>query len=312
MIPVIPVIPVIETTSSARALTRFSLNSPDARRLVQFYVQAFGAQVTTHRRHESSFSVLGPSTPSTPGTSVIPATPATPATTGGTEHTLLRLGEATLEVVQFDHPGRPYPHDLAPYDTRFQHLAIVVTDMQRAVERLAQTDGWSAISTGGPQTLPDESGGVTAFKFRDPDGHPLEFLQFAAARIPAHWRAMPGGANCQGIDHSAVSVADVQRSVLFYESLGLHQATRTLNQGAAQERLDGVAAPTVDVIGLEPPRATPHVELLRYHTSVRPRHDAPAANDVAATRLVFTVGGGTAGGARRLIQDPDGHFLQFE
>jgi catechol 2,3-dioxygenase-like lactoylglutathione lyase family enzyme len=283
---------MLENLPAVHALIRFGMNSPNARRLLQFYEQACGARL--QRSERKGNDALTPDS----------------RTGGRVQSTVLRLGDTSVELWEFDAPGRPYPDALSPYDTRFQHLGIVVTDMRLAMERLAQTDGWSAISTGGPQNLPPDDGGVTAFKFRDPDGHPLEFLQFPKGNVPAHWRDA-GGVH-QGVDHSALSVSDAGRSVRFYESLGLRTSNRTLNQGAAQERLDGVAAPTVDVIGLAPARATPHVELLHYHASGRPTHDPPALNDIAATRLIFAAEFPSGNDSHRLIQDPDGHFLQFD
>ena len=41
------------------------------------------------------------------------------------------------------------------------------------------------ISPDGRVRLPDNSGGVTAYKFRDHDGHPLELLEFPQGRIPS-------------------------------------------------------------------------------------------------------------------------------
>ncbi len=274
------------------ALARFGLNSPRARRLAQFYEQAFGAHVELReRRDEHRLAQFA-------------------GIQGGAERLVMTMGDAALEVLEFDQPGRPYPPEISPCDTRFQHFAIVVTDMHDAMERLSRTTGWTAISTGGPQQLPRENGGVTAFKFRDPDGHPLEFLKFAAGQTPAHWRKTTG-VGVLGIDHSALSVADTTRSVHFYESLGLVPSSRSLNQGIEQERLDGVPDPVVDVISLTPLSPTPHVELLHYHTRSRATHEALRSVDDAATRLVF-VGRGIAGNeADRLIQDPDGHFLQF-
>jgi catechol 2,3-dioxygenase-like lactoylglutathione lyase family enzyme len=292
------------------ALVGFGMNSPNARRLVSFYEQALGARVQRRARWDPHRFVRWA------------------GIRGGAESTLLRVGESAIELFEFDHPGRPYPQELSPFDTRFQHLGIVVSDMQAAVEHLAQTAGWTAISEG-PQRLPNAAGGVTAFKFRDPDGHPLEFLQFAAGNTPPHWRDTTSSAVHLGIDHSALSVADASRSVHYYESLGLTVSNRSLNQGIEQERLDGVTAPRVDVIALAPPRPTPHVELLHYHTTVRPLHDVPAGNDDAAIRLIFTAGhaGADATDAKdpgdpgdpgepnepgdALIQDPDGHFLQL-
>jgi len=50
---------------------------------------------------------------------------------------LLRLGEEVVELLEFFAPGRPYPNDVAASDILFQHLAIVVSDMDAAYERLS-------------------------------------------------------------------------------------------------------------------------------------------------------------------------------
>ena len=285
------------------ALVRFGLNTSDAPRLLQFYAGAFGAQRQP--------GTLPPAVPPAraPDDSHHVSIPRVP---GRVTRILLSLGDATLEISQFDTPGRPYPPNLPPDDPRFQHLCIVVSDMQAAMERLSRTGGWCSISTDGPQELPAGNGGVTAFKFRDPDGHPLELLQFPAGNVPAHWRDVQKSALHLGIDHSAISVTDAGRTVRFYESLGLHRTGQTLNQGPAQQRLDGVAAPVVEVIALTPPQPTPHVELLHYHTALRPMHEVPAVNDIAATRLVFAAASAATRAEDYLIQDPDGHFLHFE
>ncbi|MGB8684208.1 MAG: hypothetical protein WCD12_15080, partial [Candidatus Binatus sp.] len=60
---------------------------------------------------------------------------------------------------------------------------------------------------------------VTALKFRDPEGHPLELIAFPPDDTPAKWQRS-STAECLGIDHSAISVAVTERSVKFYERLG--------------------------------------------------------------------------------------------
>src|SRR5690242_1456672 len=84
----------------------------------------------------------------------------------------LRLGVQELELVAFDPPGRPYPAQANAADLCFQHLAIVVSDMAAAHAQLCR-HAFQPISEGGPQTLPPDTGSVSAFKFRDPEGHPL-------------------------------------------------------------------------------------------------------------------------------------------
>jgi catechol 2,3-dioxygenase-like lactoylglutathione lyase family enzyme len=172
-------------------------------------------------------------------------------------------------------------------------------------------DGWSAISTGGPQRLPASSGGVSAFKFRDPDGHPLELLAFPPGKSPAPWRSRPDGAVFLGIDHSAIAVSDSARSVAFYEALGLRVAARSLNSGCEQARLDGVSDPHVEVTALAPHQATPHVELLCYRSAAHHADAALRDNDVAATRLIFEVDRHVLESppSRQTLIDPDGHHL---
>ncbi|AWB21288.1 glyoxalase [Methylobacterium currus] len=244
----------------------------------------------------------------------------------------LRLGDQRLDLVAASPPGRPYPGDVPGFSPLFQHCAIIVSDMAAAHARLSAHPGWRPISTGGPVRLPETSGGVTAFKFRDPEGHPLELLAFPPDATPAAWRRTAPGGPFLGLDHSAISVAETARSVAFYESLGLRVASRSLNTGPEQARLDAVPDPTVEVTGLGfPDGRPPHVELLCYRGDLpRPASDL-AVNDVAATRLAIAmrdadavatacaahagrlVSGRTVprsgGGAEALLRDPDGHLV---
>lgn len=124
-------------------------------------------------------------------------------------------------------------------DPRFQHFAIVVSDMTAACANLQAVRNWTPISTDSPQILPLTTGGVTAFKFRNPKGHPLELLAFAPGATPAYW-ALRSDNLCLGIDHSAMSVADTSRSVAFYSRLGLARTASSLNVGREQEKLDNL------------------------------------------------------------------------
>jgi catechol 2,3-dioxygenase-like lactoylglutathione lyase family enzyme len=212
---------------------------------------------------------------------------------GGGSRRTLRLGDQRVELDHFEQPGRPYPPDVTGADSRFQHLALATDDVA-AVWSRACALGATAISVGGPVTLPASSSGVTAIKFRDPEGHPLELLH-----IP---RGPWVGCGLLGIDHSAISVTDVDAARTFYEALGLSTRGRTLNQGPTQAALDGIAAAQVDVVALMPPVATPHVELLGYRTPSPHVAEQAAAKDVAATRIVWSA-------ARdAVLRDPDGHL----
>jgi len=211
----------------------------------------------------------------------------------------MTLGPSLVELDCFEQPGAAYPADTTASDGQFQHLAIVTTDIAAAWAD-AVAAGATAISRDGPVVLPASSGGVIAVKFRDPVGHPLEFLQFPAGSNSA-WT----GAGVLGIDHSAISVADVDRSIAFYAAHGLTQGERGLNQGPTQVALDGIDAVVVDVVPLLPERAPAHLELLGYHGPRGAGRDPLMANDIAATRIVWHAD------RDALVRDDDGHLHQL-
>jgi catechol 2,3-dioxygenase-like lactoylglutathione lyase family enzyme len=205
----------------------------------------------------------------------------------GAQAARLRLGAQELELVAFDPPGRPYPAGGTAASLGFQHLAIVVSDMPAAYARLCR-HAFEPISEDGPQTLPPNTGAVTAFKFRDPEGHPLELIQFPAGVGAPGWQQAPG--LFLGIDHSAIVVADATASTAFYAPMGWHVAGRSHNRGPAQDRLDGLRDADVEVVGLEPVQGgPPHLELLGYRVAQGRHPPAAANNDLVGDRLVLAV-----------------------
>jgi catechol 2,3-dioxygenase-like lactoylglutathione lyase family enzyme len=274
-------------------LASFGLTTPDANRLSEFY------------EHALSFRLLGTQRRSGPDFERLTGVE------GGASAITLGLGDEVVELLQFDRPGRPYPGGAVSSDLCFQHFAIIVADIQLAYQRLVSVGGWTAISTDGPQRLPASSGGVTAFKFRDPDGHPLELLAFPDGQMSQHWKARSGGDLFLGIDHSAISVANTGVSIAFYEGLGLRVAARSLNRGLEQERLDAVNHAQVEVTALQTERITPHLELLCYRSVIHGENIMVRGNDVAATRLVFEADRLSSEGAMapQGLIDPDGHRL---
>ncbi len=243
------------------------------------------------------------------------------------ERLVMTLGKQVIEFLCFDPPGKPYPADSTSTDLWFQHMAIVVADMDAAYGQIGAS-GAIAISRGGPERLPPSTGSVSAYKFRDPDGHPLELLHFPPGTGDPRWQTGTGALHL-GIDHSAISVGRVTDSLAFYvRRLGLTQGPASVNRGPEQARLDDVPDASVDVVALAPTRSTPHVELLGYRTgSRRPIDPEVTARDVAATQLVFRVSAaaldemagpdqalvalaGGRGAAR--LKDPDGHWIVLE
>ncbi len=224
-------------------------------------------------------------------------TPAPPRPPGATLPNLvtrlfLRYGDSDLELLAFDPAGRPFPSGQTANSLSFQHFAIVTPDIAAAYETLCAAPGWQPISTSGPVHLPASSGGAIAFKFRDPEGHPLELLQLS-------------GGNNPRIDHSAIVVRDTAASLAFYAGFGLAAEGGSHNQGGAQGALDGLEGADVQVTRLGDTASKLHLELLCYKAAAPPAPEK-AANDVIATRLVFD--SGPAG----VMRDPDGHDLLIE
>jgi catechol 2,3-dioxygenase-like lactoylglutathione lyase family enzyme len=297
-------------------LSRITLICHQAERLAEFYIRAFG------------FACVEDSPKIDPGFAELIG-----LVKGQVRIMSLHLGSQVIALAETQPPGRRYPADVPGWDPLFQHFAIVVSDMTAAYANLQALHSWTPISTNGPQILPPSSGGVTAFKFRDPEAHPLEMLAFAPGATPAHW-AIRSGSLCLGIDHSAISVTDTSRSVAFYNRLGLARTASSLNVGREQDKLDNVVGAVVEVTALALPMQTvPHVELLCYRGSFDRRQLLPNRNDVAATQLVFeverdaldaivalnrdsTISSSTTSESGEiqtvLLRDPDGHLLCIE
>ncbi len=249
----------------------------------------------------------------------------------------MQLGREQVEFVRYRIPGRKYPAGSQSPDLWFQHFAVVVTDMDAAYARL-QRVRFQPISKGGPQTLPEEDGHVRAFKFRDPDGHPLELLYFPPGQGRATWSAGHPTQVDLGIDHTAICVSSSAASTAFYTTLlGMKVAYEVVNRGPAQERLDGTFDAMVRITGLRP--SSPDglgIELLDYRappTGRRPPADARgddvwhahvvlrvdaldelvAALDHAGVRFVSPGIVQLAGGVRAAeVVDPDGHAVVVE
>ena len=210
----------------------------------------------------------------------------------------LRRGAQLLELSVCQPAGAAMPAGGHANDAWFQHCALVTDDIGSAYEKL-RGFAFTPISRNGPQTLP---GGVSAFKFRDPEGHPLELIAFPT----------PDPATAGGIDHSAICVADPARSIAFYTArLGLAVRQRQVNEGPAQDALDDLSRTTVDVIAMAGPVPGPHVELLHYRT---PQGGAGVAhpNDIAASRLVFCGAAPQPDAELDLLHDPDGHAVLLD
>ena len=71
------------------------------------------------------------------------------------------------------------PPDVRANDQVFQHIAIVVSDLPRAYQRVARPrHGTRVHRSAATARLESHAGGISAFYFRDPDRHFLEIIAF--------------------------------------------------------------------------------------------------------------------------------------
>jgi len=196
----------------------------------------------------------------------------------------MRLGNESIELAQFLAPrGRPIPVDSHSNDLWFQHIAIIVSDMDQAYATLRRNKVEHASS--GPQLLPNwnkNAGGIRAFYFKDPDDHPLEILQFPPDKGNPKWH-QPSDRLFLGIDHTAIVVADTDSSLKFYRDLlGFRVVGESENYGTEQEHLNNVFGAHLRITALRV-EAGPGIELLEY---VSPRDGRPFPADEHANDLV--------------------------
>jgi len=252
----------------------------------------------------------------------------------------LRLDGEFLELSEYLTPkGRPFPVDSRSNDRWFQHIAIIVSDMDRAYDWLRKNKVQHAST--GPQRLPDwnpNAGGIQAFYFKDPDGHSLEILQFPPGKGNPKWHQATDKLFL-GIDHTAIVVSDTEASLKFYrDCLGFNIAGESENYGTEQEHLNNVFGARLRITSLRA-AAGPGIEFLEYLTprDGRPLPADERANDLMhwQTRLIISDVAGAAQQVRTgafafvspgaialpkaslgftkglLVRDPDGHVMQL-
>jgi catechol 2,3-dioxygenase-like lactoylglutathione lyase family enzyme len=253
----------------------------------------------------------------------------------------MRLGDELIELTEFLAPkGRPIPVDLRSNDRSFQHIAIIVSDMDKAYTWLRKNKVEHASS--GPQRLPDwnkNASGISAFYFKDPDSHPLEILQFPSDKGQAKWHR-PTDKLFLGIDHTAIVVWDTDSSLKFYRDLlGLSVAGNSENYGTEQEHLNNVFGAHLRITALRGEQG-PGIELLEYlaprdgkpfpadehandvlhrHTILISRNAEETARQLTSQKAIFVSSGVVANPTAQLgfekaflVRDPDGHALEIE
>ena len=256
----------------------------------------------------------------------------------------LKLGEETLDLLDFGNPdtGAAIPADSRSTDGWFQHVAIVVSDIDSAYRQLRQHKVEHVSSS--PQTLPaylPNAAGVKAFYFHDPDGHVLELISFPAGKGNPKWQPSPVGGSARklylGIDHTAIGSDDTDASLAFYRDvLGLKIGGSSENYGTEQEHLNQVFGAHLLITGLTtgtglgielldylaPPGGRPYpvqsqaTDLWHWHTTLTVNKlDELLARintskyTLVSPGIVSLAGLGIAAKRGLLVRDPDGHAM---
>jgi catechol 2,3-dioxygenase-like lactoylglutathione lyase family enzyme len=252
---------------------------------------------------------------------------------------VLKLGSERITLTEHLDKGCPIPSDSRSFDHWFQHIAIVVRDMDKAFAHLRENKVKYVSSS--PQTLPEwnkGAAGIKAFYFCDPEDHVLEIISFPKGKGDPKWQ-LPTDRLFLGIDHTAIVVADTEASLAFYGNLlGMHVAGASENYGVEQEHLNQVFGARLRITGLRAERG-PGIEFLEYLTPPggRPLPENSKPNDLVFWRTdllvdhldalgselkergtkwvstgVVDLPGGTIRENRALVvRDPDGHGLEL-
>ena len=177
----------------------------------------------------------------------------------------LQLGDEFIDLTDYiTSGGRSIPEDAKSNDLAFQHIAIVVSDMDKAYTVLRKKM-LMQVSTG-PQTIPrinKAAAGVKAFYFHDPDMHNLELIYFPKGKGQSKWQTIKGRL-FMGIDHTAIAVTNTDSSLHFYEQLlGIKRKGDSWNMGTEQAHLNFVEGASLHITGLRA-AAGPGIEFLEY------------------------------------------------
>ncbi len=177
----------------------------------------------------------------------------------------LQLGDELIELTDYlTTGGRSIPEDQKSNDLFFQHIAIVVSDMDKAYRQVKKYNV-EYVSTS-PQTLPKSipgAEGIKAFYFHDPDNHNLELIYFPKGKGQDKWQTN-NGKIFLGIDHTAIGVSSTANSHTFYmDILGIERKGDSWNKGTEQEHLNNVEGASLHITGYRT-NAGPGIEFLEY------------------------------------------------
>ncbi len=177
----------------------------------------------------------------------------------------LNLGNEKIDLIDYlTAGGRSYPETQKSNDLSFQHIAIVVSDIDQAFA-LLQKNKVEYVSTA-PQTIPPSNtaaAGIRAFYFHDNDNHTLEIIYFPKGKGNPKWQETKGQLFL-GIDHTAIGISNTDTASIFWnEILDLKKKGESHNTGTEQAHLNNVAGAELHITGNAADKG-PGVEFLEY------------------------------------------------
>lgn len=212
----------------------------------------------------------------------------------------LYLGE---EFVEFVESKRYQPQkNIHGNDADFQHIAIVVRDMEEAYATLRKYNVTHISNT--PQELPTWNtsvSGIKAFYFLDPDFHPVEIIRFPTGKGNKRWQTKDNKLFL-GIDHTAIVIRDTAVSEGFYSNLGFRKVAQFETWGVEQEHLNGVFGARLRITSLKASPDSMGIELLEYlspTTAKQGDHKNPPVQATIVSNL-----------KEKLLRDADDHKLR--
>lgn len=249
----------------------------------------------------------------------------------------LQLEGNRIELMEFSSSstGIKTPIDSKSNDLWFQHIAIVVSNMDSAYQILKSANV-THVSTA-PQTLPDyipAASGIKAFYFRDPDGHNLELIFYPPGKGNPKWQSQ--SKLFLGIDHTAIAVEETEMGLPFYTALGFRVAGHSENYGTEQEHLNQVFGARLLITGLQGksgfgvefldyisppggrayPKTTKATDIIYWHTAIEVNNlDETFTQlqnqnyDIISKGIVEINAANNEGVKSLLLRDTDGHFI---
>jgi catechol 2,3-dioxygenase-like lactoylglutathione lyase family enzyme len=239
-------------TAQIQSVEKVTITVSDVDKIKLFYTDAFGAKeikTTVFKKNEfgALFNINDAATE--------------------VKTVLLQIGSEFIELQSFkgkNIKSLPIPEDSKSNDLWFQHIAVVVPNMEKAFDAIHQK--MAVFVSTAPQTLPaylPAAAGISAFYFRDPDGHNLEVINFPKGKGNPKWQA-DTTITFAGIDHTAIGVSNTDAQYKFYKDiLGMTIGGHSENYGTEQEHLNQVFGARLWITGMQAPKGF-GVEFLQY------------------------------------------------